>query len=105
MTVTVEPGVYMKNGKVLEVKANPQHGMLRVKRIEVVGKKVRRRSAGVSLRELTPADAITFDDASGFGKQFGICCMCFRLLSDPQSIADGIGPVCKAKYFRARSRT
>ncbi|WP_440063907.1 DUF6011 domain-containing protein [Streptosporangium sp. OZ121] len=96
---TLEPGVYTKNDRVFEVKKSRRYGLLQVKRIEVVGKKVRRRPAGISLRELTPADAIGQDAAASFGKQFGICCMCFRLLSDPTSVSLGIGPVCRKTYF------
>lgn len=33
-----------------------------------------------------------------YGKRTGICCCCGRELTDPESIAAGIGPVCATKW-------
>lgn len=33
-----------------------------------------------------------------FGRQTGKCSMCNRPLSDPDSLAAGVGPICRAKY-------
>ena len=33
-----------------------------------------------------------------YAKETGKCGVCNKVLSDPESIADGIGPVCKKKY-------
>ncbi|WP_345486062.1 DUF6011 domain-containing protein, partial [Planotetraspora phitsanulokensis] len=90
---TVEPGVYKKNGEIYELK-KARSGHLRAKKIRVVGKKVRRYASFIKPAEFTPSDKITLDDASGFGQEYGICCCCFRLLTDPVSVKDGIGPVC-----------
>ncbi|MEV4472893.1 DUF6011 domain-containing protein [Nonomuraea sp. NPDC049504] len=95
---TIEPGVYKKNGDIYEIKES-RTGVLRVKKIRVVGQKVRRFASLYRPSQFTPDDRITLDDASGFGHQYGICCCCFRLLTDAQSVHDGIGPVCKKKYF------
>jgi len=42
-------------------------------------------------------------DPKGFsaqaGKDTGICCCCSRQLTDPNSIAAGIGPICASKWF------
>lgn len=32
--------------------------------------------------------------AIAYGKQFGICCVCNRTLTDPTSVEAGIGPIC-----------
>lgn len=37
--------------------------------------------------------------AVAYGKMTGNCACCGKTLSDPKSIALGIGPVCKVKYF------
>lgn len=37
--------------------------------------------------------------AIAYGKQYGICCVCSRELTDPKSIERGIGPICEAGYF------
>lgn len=34
-----------------------------------------------------------------FGKRFGICCCCGRELTNPESVALGIGPICRGKAF------
>jgi hypothetical protein len=36
--------------------------------------------------------------ATAYGKQFGVCAVCGRDLSDEESVARGIGPVCAEKY-------
>ncbi|MGI5281748.1 DUF6011 domain-containing protein [Nonomuraea polychroma] len=97
-TTTIEPGVYKKNGDIYEIKPL-RNGALRAKKIRVVGGKARRYASLYRPSQFTPTDKITLDDASGFGHEYGICCCCFRLLSDPVSVRDGIGPVCKKKYF------
>ena len=51
------------------------------------------------IARLSGARAMTLEDAKLFGHRFGSCCMCGRLLSDPESIEAGIGPVCANKYF------
>ncbi|NRQ31233.1 hypothetical protein HII36_05200 [Nonomuraea sp. NN258] len=100
-TVTIEPGVYKKNGDIYEIKKS-RTGVLRVKRIRVVGSKVQRYASFYRAGQFTPDDKVTLDDATGFGHQYGICCCCFRLLTDAQSVHDGIGPVCKKRYFPAQ---
>jgi hypothetical protein len=57
-------------------------------------------------RDCTPADtqkiAETMADplaaATAYGKKVGICSCCGRELTDPVSIANGIGPICEANY-------
>lgn len=51
------------------------------------------------IARLSGARAMTLEDAKTFGHRFGSCCMCGRLLSDPESVEAGIGPVCANKYF------
>lgn len=36
--------------------------------------------------------------AKEYGIRTGICCVCSRTLTDPESIALGIGPICAAKF-------
>lgn len=46
------------------------------------------------IKTLTNADRMTLDEAKAYGVQFGICCVCAAPLTDPKSVAAGIGPVC-----------
>lgn len=35
--------------------------------------------------------------AEAYGKKYGVCCICSRELSDPESVARGIGPICATR--------
>jgi hypothetical protein len=47
-----------------------------------------------------PAGAVLMsrEDAAEFGKATGTCCVCMRHLTDDESVARGIGPVCASKF-------
>lgn len=47
------------------------------------------------------AERLTVEQAAAYGHLYGICVCCGRDLTDEQSIANGIGPVCAKKYFAA----
>lgn len=34
-----------------------------------------------------------------YGRETGVCCCCGRELTDPVSVANGIGPICEANWF------
>lgn len=44
--------------------------------------------------KIKPAWRMSLDEAKAWGLQYGICCVCAADLSDPKSVAAGIGPVC-----------
>lgn len=39
------------------------------------------------------------ESARAYGKATGMCCCCGRTLTDPVSVANGIGPICEANWF------
>lgn len=41
---------------------------------------------------------LTLEEAKGFGRTHGFCCICARLLTNEQSVEAGIGPVCASKF-------
>lgn len=43
---------------------------------------------------------VTLAEAAAWGHMHGICFVCCRQLTDPQSVADGIGPVCKKRIVK-----
>lgn len=51
-----------------------------------------------AMRLLSADTRMTAAAAAEFGSLYGICCNCGRTLTDEDSIARGIGPVC-AEYF------
>lgn len=50
-----------------------------------------------AVRRITPENRMTLDQCAEFGLLFGTCCVCARELTDPKSIAKGIGPICEKK--------
>ena len=56
--------------------------------------------AGGARRFVDGASRLTLDEAKAFGHEFGICICCGKLLTVPESVAAGIGPVCAGKYDR-----
>jgi Family of unknown function (DUF6011) len=52
-----------------------------------------------SVKAVEAACADPENAAIAYGKTFGVCSCCNRDLSDPVSVARGIGPVCADKFF------
>lgn len=66
----------------------------------VSGKFIPLREAPAEVGELVQAVAADpVEAARRYGKDTGTCACCGRPLTDPQSIANGIGPVCESKWF------
>lgn len=55
------------------------------------------RAPGV-VRQLSEDTKMSLQEAKWFGALYGVCCVCGRVLTNEDSIASGIGPVC-AKGF------
>lgn len=53
---------------------------------------------GAAGRFVKASERMTLDDAKAYGKQTGRCMVCGRTLSNPESVAQGIGPVCSARF-------
>jgi hypothetical protein len=41
---------------------------------------------------------LTLEEAAAYGRATGICCCCGRTLTNPESIAAGIGPICAGRF-------
>jgi len=50
------------------------------------------------LAVIKPEHRMTLDEAKEYGKITGTCCNCGRLLTNEESIAAGIGPICASKF-------
>lgn len=50
------------------------------------------------IRILNDSTLMTIEEAKRFGALYGTCCVCGRTLTDENSIAEGIGPVCAKKF-------
>lgn len=54
-------------------------------------------AAGI-VRRLSLETRLSLDEAKEFGAVYGVCCVCSRTLTNEESIAAGIGPVCAGKF-------
>jgi hypothetical protein len=50
------------------------------------------------LRLLKPEHKLTLEQAQEFGRLTGRCCRCAAMLTDDESIARGLGPICMTKF-------
>lgn len=50
------------------------------------------------LAMIKPEHRMTLDEAKEYGKVTGTCCNCGRMLTNEESIASGIGPICASKF-------
>lgn len=91
---TVTEGIYFKGGQVYRVKPSAT-GNLYAK--VLVGNRFEYAQGAV--RTLTLDDKMSLEQAEAFGLQFGVCVVCGAELSDPVSVARGIGPVCARKSW------
>jgi hypothetical protein len=94
-------GLYRKLGQIYSVDYWGGSGRLMARRLDRYvsdGQTCYRMvsSPGMATR-LSQADRMDPDEARAFGKLTGICVRCARYLSDPDSVAAGIGPVCAKK--------
>jgi hypothetical protein len=51
------------------------------------------------MRRLRPEYKMSLEEAKKYGSLYGICCVCGRTLTNEESIADGIGPICGGKEW------
>lgn len=92
-------GQYVINGKHYTIKKSKIHGGMLV----YLGDWGGYVGALASPKCATVAEALSTAEKAkacvlAYAKETGKCGVCNTKLTDPKSIADGIGPVCKAKY-------
>lgn len=97
-----EPGMYrLPDGGLAKVQVSKSSGKPYAKRLVMYttydGSKGSFDYEAGLIRSLTPADRLSLVDAVAFGHQYGVCCVCGALLSDPKSVAAGIGPICAGR--------
>jgi len=93
-----ETGMYRVDGRIYKVL--PSRTSERHYAKELVGESeggYRFVYAPGAMRFIRAEHRMTDEQAREFGRTTGICCVCARLLTDPKSIADGIGPICSGK--------
>lgn len=88
-----EVGHYMLDGVVYRVRPARESNHLYAVRLEgtkwVYAKGIMSR--------LSATNKLSLEEAAAYGQATGVCAVCGRLLTDPDSIARGIGPICLSK--------
>lgn len=90
----LEPGIYQRDSDVVKVYPS-QRGHLLAK----VLRDSEWEYLGAAARFVTADMRMSVEQAQAFGHAFGICCCCGRMLSNDESVALGIGPICRKKWF------
>jgi Family of unknown function (DUF6011) len=88
----LDSGMYALDGKIYRVQLNRAGTQWYAKELTASGLEY----AG-KVRGLTADHRMTLDDAKAYGRETGQCCCCGALLTDPKSVAAGIGPICGGK--------
>jgi hypothetical protein len=93
-----EPGLYRREGVVFYVQWNKAQTHLYAKEAKLGpdGKWEREYAPG-AMRFLRDTDRMTVEQAEEFGRDHAWCAICGRYLTNPESIARGIGPICAGK--------
>lgn len=86
-------GIYLNQQGVFKLYTT-QSGYLFAKKLQQDGTWVGVPGAANKLR---PETKMTLEQAKHYGKMYGMCMACGRTLTDEDSIAAGIGPVCAGK--------
>lgn len=96
-TQTITPGFYWNAlgvFRVVESDKNPGHYFAK----QLNPQTHRWSYAKGAIYRLQPQTRVTLEQAKQYGVKMGSCLICGRELTDPSSVAQGIGPVC-AKGF------
>lgn len=93
-----EVGMYRKDNAIFRVKLSKQGRLYAMRFVPTaVAKADRFVYANGAIYNLSADDRMTVDEVTDLGLQFGICVVCGADLTDPKSVAQGIGPVCIKK--------
>lgn len=92
-------GIYREGEKIFCVrKARQSERVYAYELINIEGRNPRWEYVAGKVYELKVEDMISLEVAQQYGRRTGICCICGRFLTDNESVAKGIGPVCEQKY-------
>lgn len=94
----IEPGMYAKDGKIYKVKlSNPKPDGVRYPYALELNEAHRFEYAPGVVGTLSAEDRMTEEQAAAYGLEHGVCCVCGRVLTNEDSKARGIGPICATR--------
>ena len=89
----VSEGYFYVEGLIYKVQAAKSSGNLYAKVFSESGYEY----APGAMRLMASAQRLTLEQAAEAGVKTGRCVVCARLLTDPESVAAGIGPICAGR--------
>ena len=89
----VSEGYFYVEGLIYKVQASKSSGNLYAKVFSESGYEY----APGAMRLMATAQRLTLEQAAEAGVKTGRCVVCARLLTDPESVAAGIGPICAGR--------
>ena len=94
-----EVGAYLHNETIYSIRQGNESKKWQVWSFDDVDNKYKRNDTLLPiLKELTPDNRLTLEQAIKYSVQTGICCHCGRTLTQLKSVAGGIGPICAKRY-------
>jgi len=92
-------GIYLRDGIAYRVQCGRASGKTYALRLIEPGdgRPLRWEYAPGVVRALTAADRMSVTDAEAISRRIGQCVRCGATLTDPASVARGIGPICRAR--------
>lgn len=93
-SVEVPEGMHLHDGDVFRVQRSGAGHLYAKHRIDGAWEYEGRKP----LARLSADTLVTLATAKEYGLATGMCCICSRTLTDPNSIAAGIGPICASKF-------
>jgi len=87
------PGAFRRNGTVYRVRMNRETG----RPYALVLRNDTFVYDWTAIRQVRECDRLTMAEALAISAQIGECVICGRTLTDPKSVAKGIGPVCRKR--------
>lgn len=94
LRVPAGEGWFSMGGKIYKVQQSQSSGHLYAKVLETTGGW---SFAPGKIKELTEDHRLTAAEAAKYGKLYGVCCICGRVLTNEESIEAGIGPICAGR--------
>lgn len=94
-----EVGAYLHNETIYSIRQGNESKKWQVWAYDENAKKYLRNDTLLPiLKEVTPDNRLTLEQAIKYSVQTGICCHCGRTLTQLKSVAGGIGPICARRY-------
>lgn len=89
-------GIYRTpDGEVFKVAPSPRSGVLVAQSFNGTSWDYR----GAAHRFVTADQRLTLEEAAEYGRETGNCVACGRTITNPESLATGLGIICRGKYF------